>query len=163
MGRQRVAERDRQRKKRKLKRERKCQSSNGMPNVDNEAGTSSVSEGAAAAAADAGRSGKRRRRRLRQQAAAAADRGAQASVSTDGAAVAPEDTESTKADGGQNDGKSDIDTSITKVEVHVAMATESAASEKDDGAMRIERMRLKKQQRKAAREAKRRKAQATAS
>ena len=114
-------------------------------------------------AADAGRSGKRRRRRLRQQAAAAADRGAEASVSTDGAAVAPEDTESTKADGGQNDGKSDIDTSITKVEVHVAMATESAASEKDDGAMKIERMRLKKQRRKAARDAKRRKVQATGS
>ena len=169
MGRQRVAERDRQRKKRKLKRERKCHSSDDATNADNKhhggAGTSSISD-FGTAAADVGRSGKKRRRRMRQQ-HAAAGRSAQVSTSTNGTASVPEETEVSKSNGsadqaqniGEGSCKSGIDADTPTANVATA-ASESL--EKDDDAMRIERMRLKKQQRKAAREAKKKKVQAAA-
>ena len=169
MGRQRVAERDRQRKKRKIKRERRCQSSDDATNTDNGHGgavTSSVSDGGIAVAADVGRSGKKRRRRMRQQ-AAAAGRNAQESTSTNGTSSVSGETEVTtsngRADHMQNigeDGKSGIDADTPKA--NVATAAASKTLEKDDDAMRIERMRLKKQQPKAAREAEKKKVQAAA-
>ena len=170
MGRQRVAERDRQRKKRKLKRERKCHSSDDATNADNKhhggAGTSSISD-FGTAAADVGRSGKKRRRRMRQQ-HAAAGRSAQVSTSTNGTSFVSEEKEVTtsngRADQAQNIGedgcKSVIDADTPKA--NLATAAASKTLEKDDDAMRIERMRLKKQQRKAAREAKKKKVQAAA-
>lgn len=171
MGRQRAAERDRQRKKRKIKRERRCQSSDDATNTDNGHGgaaTSSVSDGGTAVhvAADVGRSGKKRRRRMRQQ-AAAAGRNAQVSTSANGTSSVSGETEVTtsngRADHMQNigeDGKSGIDADTPKA--NVATAAASKTLEKDDDAMRIERMRLKKQQRKAAREAIKKKVQAAA-
>ena len=168
MGRQRVAERDRQRKKRKIKRERRCQSSDDATNIDNGHGgaaTSCVSDGGTAVAADVGRSGKKRRRRMRQQ-AAAAGRNAQVSTSTNETSSVSGETEVTtsngRADHMQNIGEDGCNSSIDAdtPKANVATAAASKTLEKDDDAMRIERMRLKKQQRKAAREAKKIKVQA---
>ena len=59
---------------------------------------------------------------------------------------------------GEDGCNSSIDADTPKA--NVATAAASKTLEKDDDAMRIERMRLKKQQRKAAREAKKIKVQA---
>ena len=134
-----------------------------MPNAHGGAGTSSTSDGTAAA--DVGRSGKKRRRRMRQQ-VAAAGRNAEVSASTNGAAAVSEETEVFRSDGGADqaqkigedtDGKSGVDADMPTANEATAAAE---TLEKDDNALRIERMRLKKQQRKAAREVKRKKAQA---
>ena len=102
---------------------------------------------------------------MRQQ-VAAAGRNAEVSASTNGAAAVLEETEVSRcngsADQAQNigedtDGKSGIDADTPTANVATAAAE---TLENDDNALRIERMRLKKQQRKAAREAKRKKAQA---
>ena len=85
-------------------------------------------------------------------------------MSINGRASAPEETEVPKSNGSEDqaqnireDGKSGIDADTSKANVAAAAASETL--ERDDDTMRIERMRLKKQQRKAAREAKKKKLQ----
>jgi len=166
MGRQRVAARDKQRKKRKLKRERRCQSTDdaGAHGVVVGALASDGSGGTAAAGdAGVGRSGKRRRRRLRQQQqAAAADRGAQPPDAVAGHDADPEGADAGAASSHDDGNKLDQDDSKSRVDAAAANApTGASAAEPDKGvdAARIERMRLQKQQRKAARDAKRKKVQ----